>query len=88
VGSSGTARRKVASIQDDRHGPVVHELHRHPRPKRPPLDRNALVDQRVAEAVVERFGELGRSGFCEARTVSSTGVLCLSEVNRKIRGEL
>ena len=56
-------------VQDDRHGPVVHDLYSHPRSEYARLDRNAECREGSAERLVESFrdgsrrrtGEVGAS---------------------------
>jgi hypothetical protein len=79
---------RIAKLfEHDRHGPVVDELDRHPRAEDARFDGDAVVAQRCAEAVVQRFRELWRRGVGKARTVPLARVLSLSEVNRKIERE-
>lgn len=71
-------------VEDDRHGPVVDELHLHPRAEGARRDGDPERAQPGAEALVERLGLLRRRGGCEARSVPLRRVLLTSEVNRRM----
>jgi hypothetical protein len=69
TGTLGGSRARV-HVEDDRHRPVVHQVHRHPRSEDPGLHGNPELSQRRGEALVERLGLLRARGVGEARPVA------------------
>jgi hypothetical protein len=61
----------VSDVEHDRDGTVVPEFHRHPRAEDAGLDRNACLAERLAEAVVERLGDLRPRRLGEVESSSS-----------------
>src|SRR5919198_6584236 len=57
-------------VENDRDRALVHQLDLHPRAEGAGLDVYPERAQRLAEALVERLGFLGRSGLGKARPVS------------------
>src|SRR5690349_11917190 len=67
----GTTFEDVADLfQDDRDGPVVHELDLHPGAEDAGRDLDAEVAQRRAERLVQRLRPLRAGGRREARAVA------------------
>jgi hypothetical protein len=67
----GTTFENVADLfQDDRDGPVVHELDLHPGAEDAGRDLDAEVAQRRAERLVQRLRPLRAGGRREARAVA------------------
>src|SRR6478672_1914521 len=74
-GTSATPRPEIVrsswpDVEDDRDGPVVHELELHPGTEDTCCDRRPERAQRRAEAVVERLGLLRPRRLGEARPVA------------------
>ena len=68
-------RGRHSGVQHDRHRAVVDERHPHARTEDPACDRNALVLERNAEALVERLrlGRRGSVGEAGARSLARVG---------------
>jgi hypothetical protein len=67
-------RLRAPDVEDDRHRPVVYELDCHSRSEHSGLHRHAQCSKRVAEALVQRLGDLGLSRSRERRTVAFRSV--------------
>src|SRR5262249_10542396 len=58
-----------SGVEDQCHGPVVHEFERHTRPEPTGLDRNPVRPERLAERFIERLSLIGRLSLAETRSV-------------------
>ena len=72
------------SAEDDRHGPVIHELDGHPGPEDASGHIDSLSAEGLTEAVAAQFGLLRRRGPGEARPIPLLCVPSTSDVNRKM----
>src|SRR5512132_3408676 len=80
----GSFRTVRASLEDDRHRAVVHELERHARAEAACGDVDALLPKRGTERLVERLGLLRRRRVAEARPVAPGRIYSYADDNARM----